>query len=206
MPRCYFIHRPRLEGAASSSRDSYPNHALLCSEEEQTISDFLQSLECTAPAAATLQSDPPGAQAIHAPTHLEIVVRNTFFDVRPRVPSVPRSSSAPPVLTKWEVPQPRTVRLHIQDQLGNEMQLTSERAAPMQELMETYCARKGDAVDSVLFMLDAIWEHLLPDDTADRLCLEDGDIITVVRCRNVSLAPSLDHNIILWLPRGNASP
>merc|ERR1711933_661418 len=69
------------------------------------------------------------------------------------------------------------IQLKVKNQQGSEVQFKIKKATPLRKLMDVYCSRLGLRASQVRFMVDG--ERILPDDTAERLGLEDEDLIEV---------------------------
>merc|ERR1712054_178449 len=63
------------------------------------------------------------------------------------------------------------------DQQGSEVQFKIKKTTPLRKLMDAYCSRLGLQASQVRFMVDG--ERIGPDDTAEKLGLEDEDLIDV---------------------------
>jgi len=73
---------------------------------------------------------------------------------------------------------PALIRLTVKDQEGSETHFRIRRRTPLRRLMARFCNSQGllDSLDG--FMLSG--EMITPDDTAEQLGLQDGDIIDVI--------------------------
>jgi len=69
------------------------------------------------------------------------------------------------------------IQLKVKDQQGSEVQFKIKKATPLRKLMDAYCSRLGLQASQVRFMVDG--ERIAPDDTAEKLGLEDEDLIDV---------------------------
>merc|ERR1712225_175751 len=69
------------------------------------------------------------------------------------------------------------IQLKVKDQQGSEVQFKIKKTTPLRKLMDAYCNRLGMQSSQVRFMVDG--ERIAPDDTADKLGLEDEDLIDV---------------------------
>jgi len=72
---------------------------------------------------------------------------------------------------------PAHIQLKVKDQQGSEVQFKIKKSTPLRKLMDAYCSRLGLQSAQVRFMVDG--ERIGPDDTADKLGLEDEDLIDV---------------------------
>eukprot|EP00450_Noctiluca_scintillans_P003172 CAMPEP_0194501332 /NCGR_PEP_ID=MMETSP0253-20130528/22507_1 /TAXON_ID=2966 /ORGANISM="Noctiluca scintillans" /LENGTH=95 /DNA_ID=CAMNT_0039343295 /DNA_START=49 /DNA_END=336 /DNA_ORIENTATION=- len=72
---------------------------------------------------------------------------------------------------------PAHIQLKVKDQQGSEVQFKIKKSTPLRKLMDAYCSRLGLQASQVRFMVDG--ERISPDDTADKLGLEDEDLIDV---------------------------
>jgi len=72
---------------------------------------------------------------------------------------------------------PAHIQLKVKDQQGSEVQFKIKKATPLRKLMDAYCSRLGLQASQVRFMVDG--ERIAPDDTAEKLGLEDEDLIDV---------------------------
>ena len=73
--------------------------------------------------------------------------------------------------------QPQHIQLKVKDQQGSEVQFKIKKSTPLRKLMDAYCSRLGLQASQVRFMVDG--ERIAPDDTAEKLGLEDEDLIDV---------------------------
>merc|ERR1712066_445704 len=73
--------------------------------------------------------------------------------------------------------QPGHIQLKVKDQQGSEVQFKIKKSTPLRKLMDAYCSRLGLQASQVRFMVDG--ERIAPDDTAEKLGLEDEDLIDV---------------------------
>merc|ERR1711972_1211789 len=69
------------------------------------------------------------------------------------------------------------IQLKVKDQQGSEVQFKIKKSTPLRKLMDAYCSRLGLQSSQVRFMVDG--ERIAPDDTAEKLGLEDEDLIDV---------------------------
>eukprot|EP00397_Hematodinium_sp_SG-2012_P066366 GEMP01099199.1.p1 GENE.GEMP01099199.1~~GEMP01099199.1.p1 ORF type:complete len:109 (+),score=18.28 GEMP01099199.1:62-388(+) len=69
------------------------------------------------------------------------------------------------------------IQLKVKDQHGAEVQFKIKRTTALRKLMEAYCQRLGMNSTQVRFMVDG--ERISADDTAEKLGLEDDDLIDV---------------------------
>merc|ERR1712186_161171 len=69
------------------------------------------------------------------------------------------------------------IQLKVKDQQGSEVQFKIKKSTPLRKLMDAYCSRLGPQASQVRFMVDG--ERIAPDDTAEKLGLEDEDLIDV---------------------------
>jgi len=69
------------------------------------------------------------------------------------------------------------IQLKVKDQHGAEVQFKIKKATPLRKLMDAYCQRLGMNATQVRFMVDG--ERISADDTAEKLGLEDEDLIDV---------------------------
>merc|ERR1712194_693807 len=69
------------------------------------------------------------------------------------------------------------IQLKVKDQQGSEVQFKIKKSTPLRKLMDAYCSRLGLQASQVRFMVDG--ERIAPDDTAEKLGLEDEDLIDV---------------------------
>merc|ERR1711935_1327601 len=65
----------------------------------------------------------------------------------------------------------------VKDQQGSEVQFKIKKTTPLRKLMDAYCSRLGLQASQVRFMVDG--ERIGPDDSAEKLGLEDEDLIDV---------------------------
>merc|ERR1712113_513154 len=65
----------------------------------------------------------------------------------------------------------------VKDQQGSEVQFKIKKSTPLRKLMDAYCSRLGLTASQVRFMVDG--ERISADDTAEKLGLEDEDLIDV---------------------------
>mmetsp|Transcript_80342 Transcript_80342/g.213229 ORF Transcript_80342/g.213229 Transcript_80342/m.213229 type:complete len:95 (+) Transcript_80342:94-378(+) len=72
---------------------------------------------------------------------------------------------------------PAHIQLKVKDQQGSEVQFKIKKSTPLRKLMDAYCSRLGLQASQVRFMVDG--ERIAPDDTAEKLGLEDEDLIDV---------------------------
>merc|ERR1712217_1001858 len=70
------------------------------------------------------------------------------------------------------------IQLKVKDQQGSEVQFKIKKSTPLRKLMDAYCSRLGLTASQVRFMVDG--ERISADDTAEKLGLEDEDLIDVV--------------------------
>jgi len=69
------------------------------------------------------------------------------------------------------------IQLKVKDQHGVEVQFKIKRGAKLNKLMEAYCQRIGNNPSQVRFMMDG--ERITGEDTAEKLGLDDDDMIDV---------------------------
>merc|ERR1711933_663839 len=69
------------------------------------------------------------------------------------------------------------IQLKVKDQQGSEVQFKIKKSTPLRKLMDAYCSRLGLQASQVRFMVEG--ERIAPDDTAEKLGLEDEDLIDV---------------------------
>eukprot|EP00397_Hematodinium_sp_SG-2012_P057370 GEMP01071634.1.p1 GENE.GEMP01071634.1~~GEMP01071634.1.p1 ORF type:complete len:105 (-),score=23.13 GEMP01071634.1:900-1190(-) len=69
------------------------------------------------------------------------------------------------------------IQLKVKDQHGAEVQFKIKRTTALRKLMEAYCQRLGMNSTQVRFMVDG--ERISADHTAEKLGLEDDDLIDV---------------------------
>ncbi|CAE8594765.1 unnamed protein product [Polarella glacialis] len=69
------------------------------------------------------------------------------------------------------------IQLKVKDQQGSEVQFKIKKSTPLRKLMDAYCSRLGLQASQVRFMVDG--ERIAADDTAEKLGLEDEDLIDV---------------------------
>merc|ERR1712075_34052 len=69
------------------------------------------------------------------------------------------------------------IQLKVKDQQGSEVQFKIKKSTPLRKLMDAYCSRLELQASQVRFMVDG--ERIAPDDTAEKLGLEDEDLIDV---------------------------
>mmetsp|Transcript_3022 Transcript_3022/g.7739 ORF Transcript_3022/g.7739 Transcript_3022/m.7739 type:complete len:99 (+) Transcript_3022:92-388(+) len=74
-----------------------------------------------------------------------------------------------------EQQQRRYVTLKVKDQHGSEVQFRLGRCTPMRKLRDAYCTRAGLRSDELRLMVDG--ERISPDDIAEKLGLEDDDLL-----------------------------
>merc|ERR1712070_642925 len=72
---------------------------------------------------------------------------------------------------------PAHIQLKVKDQQGSEVQFKIKKTTPLRKLMDAYCSRLGLQSSQVRFMVDG--ERIGPEDTAEKLGLEDEDLIDV---------------------------
>mmetsp|Transcript_18227 Transcript_18227/g.32036 ORF Transcript_18227/g.32036 Transcript_18227/m.32036 type:complete len:90 (-) Transcript_18227:213-482(-) len=72
---------------------------------------------------------------------------------------------------------PQHIQLKVKDQQGSEVQFKIKKSTPLRKLMDAYCSRLGLQASQVRFMVDG--ERIAADDTAEKLGLEDEDLIDV---------------------------
>eukprot|EP00439_Symbiodinium_sp_Y106_P064948 s1078_g10.t1 len=72
---------------------------------------------------------------------------------------------------------PQHIQLKVKDQQGSEVQFKIKKTTPLRKLMDAYCSRLGLQASQVRFMVDG--ERIAADDTAEKLGLEDEDLIDV---------------------------
>merc|ERR1712086_1192183 len=85
--------------------------------------------------------------------------------------------SSPQQLAMAEDAAAQHIQLKVKDQQGSEVQFKIKKATPLRKLMDAYCSRLGLQASQVRFMVDG--ERIAPDDTAEKLGLEDEDLIDV---------------------------
>merc|ERR1712045_815359 len=73
--------------------------------------------------------------------------------------------------------QPGHIQLKVKDQQGSEVQFKIKKSTPLRKLMDAYCSRLGLQASQVRFMVYG--ERIAPDDSAEKLGLEDEDLIDV---------------------------
>eukprot|EP00416_Gambierdiscus_australes_P030218 CAMPEP_0171091756 /NCGR_PEP_ID=MMETSP0766_2-20121228/35291_1 /TAXON_ID=439317 /ORGANISM="Gambierdiscus australes, Strain CAWD 149" /LENGTH=156 /DNA_ID=CAMNT_0011549915 /DNA_START=84 /DNA_END=552 /DNA_ORIENTATION=+ len=81
---------------------------------------------------------------------------------------------------------PAHIQLKVKDQQGSEVQFKIKKSTPLRKLMDAYCSRLGLQASQVRFMVDG--ERIAPDDTAEKLGLEDEDLIDVAMEQTGGLA------------------
>merc|ERR1712232_1301934 len=69
------------------------------------------------------------------------------------------------------------IQLKVKDQQGSEVQFKIKKSTPLRKLMDAYCSRLGLQSSQVRFMVDG--ERIAPEDSAEKLGLEDEDLIDV---------------------------
>merc|ERR1711948_93956 len=79
--------------------------------------------------------------------------------------------------TKAEEAAAAHIQLKVKDQQGSEVQFKIKKSTPLRKLMDAYCSRLGLTASQVRFMVDG--ERISADDTAEKLGLEDEDLIDV---------------------------
>ena len=67
------------------------------------------------------------------------------------------------------------ILLKVKDQQGSEVQYIIKKSTPLRGLMAAYCKRLGLEKEQVHFMLNG--KRIAPEDTAEKLGLEDKDLI-----------------------------
>merc|ERR1712028_283267 len=72
---------------------------------------------------------------------------------------------------------PAHIQLKVKDQQGSEVQFKIKKSTPLRKPMDAYCSRLGLTAAQVRFMVDG--ERISADDTAEKLGLEDEDLIDV---------------------------
>ena len=92
---------------------------------------------------------------------------------------------------------PAKIQLNVKDQQGSEMDIKITKSTPLRKLMNAYCSRFGLQSSQVRFMVDG--ERIGPDDTAEKLGLEDEDLIDVAVAM-VSVVVTNLNGETLWGP------
>merc|ERR1712029_884009 len=82
---------------------------------------------------------------------------------------------------------PAHIQLKVKDQQGSEVQFKIKKSTPLRKLMDAYCSRLGLTASQVRFMVDG--ERISADDTAEKLGLEDEDLIDVAMEQTGGSAP-----------------
>jgi len=81
------------------------------------------------------------------------------------------------------------IQLKVKDQQGSEVQFKIKKTTPLRKLMDAYCSRLGLQASQVRFMVDG--ERIGPDDSAEKLGLEDEDLIDVAMEQTGGVSPAL---------------
>merc|ERR1711988_1737657 len=92
-----------------------------------------------------------------------------------------------------EAAAPAHIQLKVKDQQGSEVQFKIKKSTPLRKLMDAYCNRLGLQAQQVRFMVDG--ERIGPDDTAEKLGLEDEDLIDVAMEQTGGNICSLDRDV-----------
>merc|ERR1712017_31927 len=87
------------------------------------------------------------------------------------------------------------IQLKVKDQQGSEVQFKIKKSTPLRKLMDAYCNRLGLQAQQVRFMVDG--ERIGPDDTAEKLGLEDEDLIDVAMEQTGGNLSSLDPDVLM---------
>ena len=82
------------------------------------------------------------------------------------------------------------IQLKVKDHQGLEVQFKIKKSTSLRKLMDAYCSRLGLQASQVRFMVNG--ERIAPDDTAEKLGLEDGDLIDVAMEQTGAAAESDD--------------
>ena len=70
------------------------------------------------------------------------------------------------------------IQLQVKDQQGSEVQCSIMKSTRLRMLMRAHCSRLCVQKSQVRFMIDG--RCIAPDDTAEKLGLEDDDLIDVI--------------------------
>ena len=82
---------------------------------------------------------------------------------------------------------PACILLRCLDQKEVEVGFKIKKSTPLGRLMDAYCSRFGLQASRVRFMVDGLYgERIEPHDTAEKLGLEDEDIIDVIYSEHTS--------------------
>merc|ERR1712188_358914 len=87
------------------------------------------------------------------------------------------------------------IQLKVKDQQGSEVQFKIKKTTPLRKLMDAYCSRLGLQASQVRFMVDG--ERIGPDDTADKLGLEDEDLIDVAMEQTGGISSGMDIDVLM---------
>merc|ERR1711912_171907 len=87
------------------------------------------------------------------------------------------------------------IQLKVKDQQGSEVQFKIKKSTPLRKLMDAYCSRLGLQASQVRFMVDG--ERIGPDDTAEKLGLEDEDLIDVAMEQTGGISSGMDIDVLM---------
>lgn len=88
-------------------------------------------------------------------------------------PNTPEQSQ--PTLAEQPVEQPDRISLRVVAQDGGEVFFKVRKNTPFIKISKAYCDKKGISSASVRFLFDG--QRLNPDDTPEKLQMEDDDVI-----------------------------
>ena len=71
------------------------------------------------------------------------------------------------------MPTPAPIILKVKDQQGSEVQFKIKKSTPLRKVMVAYCSRLGFQSSQVRFMVNLSGECIGPEDSAEKLGLED---------------------------------
>jgi len=94
------------------------------------------------------------------------------------------------------------IQLKVKDHQGLEVQFKLKKSTSLCKLMDAYCSRLGLQASQVRFIVNG--ERIAPDDTAEKLGLEDGDFI--VAMEQTGAAAESDDEAISYGGSGLGSP
>merc|ERR1712125_74619 len=91
------------------------------------------------------------------------------------------------------------IQLKFKDQQGSEVQFKIKKSTPLCKLMDAYCSRLGLTAAQVRFMVDG--ERISADDTAEKLGLEDEDLIDVAMEQTGGAPPAMKKKTVLAMSK-----
>ena len=94
------------------------------------------------------------------------------------------------------------IQLKVKDHQGLLVQFKLKKSTSLCKLMDAYCSRLGLQASQVRFIVNG--ERIAPDDTAEKLGLEDGDFI--VAMEQTGAAAESDDEAISYGGSGLGSP